>query len=163
MPRIIYLFLVENYVCIYSFLQFRFTVNCDLYYVLNGVYNVIRHSYWDDREVGLIYIYLRINGPGTAINVVHAHINQLLSSIIPYTMFNLYIYYYANGLNNIIELPYGFNRPHDPIYIANREYETHQRVYDGRYSPRYIISNYIVSRNYNEYVRGTMFDILYPF
>ena len=77
-------------------------------------------------------------------------------------MYNLYIYYYANGLNNLIELPYGFSRPGDPMYIASREYESHQRVYDGRYSPIYIITNHIVSRRYVEYERGRMFDILYP-
>ena len=148
MLQIIYLFKL----CVYLlFLQFRFTINCDLYYVLSGVYNVLRNPpFYEDH----FYIYLKMKGPYTATNVVHAHINQLLSSLIPSTVYNLYIYYQANGLNNLIDTPYGFSRPGDPLYISNREYESHQRVFDGRYSPIYIISNFVISR--------TPEDILYP-
>ena len=138
------------------FLQFRFTINCDLYYVLSSVYDVLGRRLFIERDNGPIYIYLKIIGPGTATNVVHAHINQLLSSLIPSTMYNLYIYYFANGLNNSVELSYGFNRPGDPLYIASMEYAAHQRVYDGRYSPRYIITDHIISRIYTVYARDRM-------
>ena len=86
-------------------MQFRFTVNHELYRIFHSLHrDLIASIDIEYIENGIFHIFIKIRGPWTATNVVHDHMNQILGSLIPSEMYTLYLF---NGRpDSTLDIPY---------------------------------------------------------